>query len=441
VETTLESSQVGQKPTSAQPASAAARRKATLQELRDLAHRREFLYPMLGDLVLTIANNALYLVELLYLIENGYTASDVSFFLMCAMGAFGISLVIGGYIVDRLGFRRAMTVSLIIYAVTPLVFFYAVSSKLVLTALALLAGFNSAIAQPAASVYTYSVIDRKQLGRLFLPLYILSGIGWIGYFVGGWLLELNPLWAFAASTVLIGVSVFLFNYGVRGTALTVAEGQSQAGVRLLPRFTKFLNRKFALLALLSVTIMAGSFIFNFIIPMSVAEMGEDANRTAGILMSSAFALSMIVSLVLNRVFHFKIANLRHIFIGNIGLSLIMVLAGQYLVVATIVWACFIVLVLQANVLLFARLWLFIDVKSGLEQAVYQSLSTVTGFLMYLVITLLIDRVASSWLFVGYAVLTLISLGVAHFLQQGKDLVPDMETKEEIPQPGPDQSEE
>jgi len=400
-------------------------KKSLIEEVKILIKRRDFLYPILGDLVLTTANNLLYLVELLYLIQNGYNASDISFFLMCAMGAFGISLIIGGYIVDWLGFNRAMTLSLLIYACIPLVFFHFIENRGVLTIIALLSGFNSAIAHPAASVYTYSVIERKQLGRLFLPLYIISGIGWIGYYVGGWLLESNPLWAFGSSTVLVLVSIGLFNYGLQGSALTSLQKQESTRQLLMPHLAKFFNRKFGLLSMLVVAVISGSYIFGFVVPMSIIGTNEQNSQQAGILMSSAFALSMIISLIVNRVLHIKIEDIRYVLIGNTILSLLAAASQNSMIASIIVWAIFIVLSLQANTILFAQLWLFIDVKSGIEQGVFQSLSTITGFLAYLAITLFVDKIPLWWLFIGYAVFAFTCLVLAVQLSPTKSLVPNL----------------
>lgn len=403
---------------------AVAAQASPFQELKDLAKRREFLYPVIGDLVLTTANNALYLVELVYLLRNGYSPSDISFLLMCTMGAFGVSLILGGLVVDRLGFGRAMTLSLLVYATTPLIFFYAISHKPVLVALALVCGFNSAIAQPAASVYTYSVIDRQELGRLFLPLYILSGVGWIGYYVGSWLLDSAPFWAFALSAVLVVVATGLFNYGLRGSALVSVHPLGRR--KPLTRLSKFVNRSFALLAVVIVTVLAGSFIFSFVVPMALLGRSDQNSRVVGIMMSSAFAVSMVASLVLNRVLHIRLTNLRHILIGNIVLALVMAFAGHHQVVAVLAWASFIVITLQANVLLFSKLWVFIDVESGIEQGVFQSLNTVTGFLTYLLMMLLIGRVGHAYLFAGYALVTLLCLRLVEVLQGGGELLPEAE---------------
>jgi MFS family permease len=395
-------------------------------ELMQLLHRREFVFPVIGDLFLTTANNALYIIQMIYLVRNGYTIADISLFLMCSLGTYGLSLLLGGYLSDQFGFRRILTFSLLVYACSPIIFLLVYQNRPLLILLAAVMGFNSALAAPSASIYTYSVLERKQLGRMFMPLFVLSGVGWLGYYAGTLLVDSPfPFVAFLLSSFLVLISVMLFNYGLQSQALVTAERQALAARGFWKALSKFKTRKFALLTLLIMTITAGSFLFNFTLPLRMVQENTEEAKAVGMMISSAFALSMVASLLLTRVLHIQIQNIRHILMLNAVLAGVIAVAGDNTVIIIAAWACFIVISLQASVLLFTKLWEFINVKSGLEQGVFQTITTITGVLVYLTVMITSERFGTEALFLGYVVLSLGCIIVAEWMRNGQNIIPDL----------------
>jgi MFS family permease len=136
-----------------------------------------------------------------YLTSKGYSASQAGFAVgMYGVGAIGASLA-GGWLADHLGRRNSIVMSMVLSAIT-MVIFSQVTGYAVLVVLSVLAGFCSEMYRPAASALIADVTTPAQRVTAYAVYRLAINLGFaIGPAIGGFIAHRSFFYLFVGDAI------------------------------------------------------------------------------------------------------------------------------------------------------------------------------------------------------------------------------------------------
>ena len=137
----------------------------------------------------------------LYLTKVGYTKGQAGIVLAAyGVGHFGAA-AIGGYLADRIGRRKTITLSMLLAAVFMMALPFA-SSLVSLSIVSFLAGLSGEIYRPAASALLADLVPRENRITAFAAYRFCFNAGWaLGPATAGLLAKYDYIWLFAGEAI------------------------------------------------------------------------------------------------------------------------------------------------------------------------------------------------------------------------------------------------
>ncbi len=375
----------------------------------EIIKKRIFLYPLLGDVVLSIAGSILYLAEIRFLLDNEYTLSNISFLLMTSYWGMALLCPFAGYLVEKYNYRRILTIALLLYSVVPILFFFFIENFMLLALLGFTAGMAVALSQTAGRVFTLSTLPPDLISRFYIGIMIFSGLGWLGYPVGMSLYGVKTILPFIAGALGIIAAAFLFFFGVRKIKLKSASDLTiLSGWKTIARI---MNRRTVRLFVMISIVRYGGAIYLFAIPVHLLKISSaEEMPSVGLLVLLSFVIFLVSSVMLQSTDRIKLSHSRLVFAAMTLISVVIALFFRNDPVKIICWGLFMAAEAYMSNLIFSNLREFIRVESGLENSVIMFVMNVTGGVSLLIATLMLQSAAViEILFKTYPLLPLLGM--------------------------------
>jgi MFS family permease len=169
--------------------------------IRDLRSMPRLVWVLFAGTLVNRFGSFVFVFLTFYLTGKGYSASQAGFAVgMYGVGAIGASLV-GGWLADHLGRRNSIVLSMVLSAVTMMIF-SRVTGYSVLVLLSVLAGFSAEMYRPAASALIADVTTPAQRVTAYSVYRLAINLGFaIGPAIGGFIAHRSFFYLFVGDAV------------------------------------------------------------------------------------------------------------------------------------------------------------------------------------------------------------------------------------------------
>jgi MFS family permease len=363
-----------------------------------------FVMPLIADTLLHFAYAVFVIAFILPITQTGKTSK-------LAIHVFGISqvgylcsVVIGGYLTSKFGFKKMIIVAMLFYSVIPISVYYCLGYRDAIYLLACFSGICAGLSTPAAKVQLYDLIPREKRGIVYLALYILSLLSAVGYYVGHVLYLTNKSAPFWLSSFLVFVATMIFWVAPSEKVICEREHQLNLG-KLVYLLRVYISDKFIMVISLICLFVAGNSLFYF---AGVFRMlsGGNAGRNISIVMVAIFVMA-IISQSLRKAIQNKPMVLTLSVIPV--LSIAAAFGYENRLILMLLWTLFMGCSMNARISIFAFLHKFLDVKSGIHMSLYLLAASLGSLLSYGILVGTTIYFELRWVFVGYAMLFCFAL--------------------------------
>jgi MFS family permease len=169
--------------------------------IKDLRSMPRLIWVLFAGTLINRFGSFVFVFLTFYLTGKGYTPTQAGFAVgMYGVGAIGASLA-GGWLADHLGRRNSIVMSMLLSAVTMVIFSQA-TGYTTLVALSVLAGFCAEMYRPAASALIADVTTPAQRVTAYAVYRLAINLGFaIGPAVGGFVAHKSFLYLFLGDAV------------------------------------------------------------------------------------------------------------------------------------------------------------------------------------------------------------------------------------------------
>jgi MFS family permease len=176
-------------------------RTKTMSLIRDLRSMPRLVWVLFAGTLVNRFGSFVFVFLTFYLTGKGYSASQAGFAVgMYGVGAIGASLM-GGWLADHLGRRNTIVLSMVLSAITMMIFSQA-TGYAVLVLLSVLSGFCAEMYRPAASALIADVTTPAQRVTAYSVYRLAINLGFaIGPAVGGFMAHKSFFFLFAGDAV------------------------------------------------------------------------------------------------------------------------------------------------------------------------------------------------------------------------------------------------
>lgn len=186
----------------------------------------------------------------LYMRNEGFADAQAAIPLLAYGLGHLVASALGGYLADRIGRRKTISLSMFTSAASMLLLSQA-EGLVAITALTALAGLTTELYRPATSALLTDLVSPEQRVTAFAALRWALNAGWaLGMATAGFVSEYSFLWLFlinAVTSTLFGFFAwFTLPHGVRATATELRWGVAWQLMRRDTRLHKMLLGQFAI---------------------------------------------------------------------------------------------------------------------------------------------------------------------------------------------------
>jgi MFS family permease len=169
--------------------------------IKDLRSMPRLIWVLFAGTLINRFGSFVFVFLTFYLTGKGYSASEAGFAVgMYGVGAIGASLT-GGWLADHVGRRNSIVLSMVLSAITMMIFSQATGYS-VLVALSVLAGFCAEMYRPAASALIADVTTPAQRVTAYSVYRLAINLGFaIGPAVGGFVAHKSFFFLFVGDAV------------------------------------------------------------------------------------------------------------------------------------------------------------------------------------------------------------------------------------------------
>jgi len=316
----------------------------------------------------------------------------------------------------RVSSGKGLVMSLWIYSLFPLIFYFFAKEMLSLYVLSIVSGLILGINLPSACTCTYKIIPRHLLSRMFAFILATSVIDSVGIMLASYLYTFDTSLPFIVATILLGLGAFICSIAVTqhaGYSPDDAMNKKTYDGKTYS-FKDIISKKFMMLASLKVLIQMGHHILFFLLIirqiLPTLKDGSYSSSTLGYFLTLMISTMIVVSIVVNYIARFRLRNLTQVLLLLVIASILVLVFYNNLYAIGTLTGLFLPLLYTGRNLVFSSLWEVIDVNSPYCQSVFLMIAIFGGVLSYGIVSLSLPYFSLWWIVFGYGcVVTIVTV--------------------------------
>ena len=387
--------------------------QATLAYLK----QRSTLFLLAADHLAGFAAN-IYLVAALILVSqkigSGVVLAEV---MLITQASMLVALPIAGMVSEKLGALNALTLSLALFSLLPMAFFLSGVSTVTLRVFSAGSGVAMALNLPSSAAFTYTVVPKKLLPRIFIFIMATSAIDSVGILLSPCLFGIAPIVPFAVASSAFLLCAVVCRAGGMCALTTCDVSTSESAPRDLLSLLRFCGtRKFLYFAAAQILYGTGFYVLLFLIPMRVIlpqmRGHADGSSRVAVLLSLIVMGSMLTTIVVNYVIKFSIKTIRATFVMMGVASVAACLTYQNPYALSLTFSLFAPLLFTGRIAIFSLLGRAFDVRSPGMQGAFLSLALLGGVVAFASVNVALRHVDMRWIVSAYGSLCLVASVIA-----------------------------
>jgi MFS family permease len=377
--------------------------------------RRHVIYSLIADHMVNIASNVYYVAAIMLIGKYESSIILLSELMLIYQISMLLTLPVAGLLGERFGARNTLFASLILTALVPLAFYFAVGGSVRIRMVACGAGVVMGLNFPTSSAYTFTIVPQTLLSRIFLFVMITSLIDCVGLLVSPYLYAVAPWVPFGVASAMYCLGGVVYYRGTRPSEeyeeTTECDPQpwSLKG-RVTATVQMFAKGRFCQFAGASIVLSLVMIVIMFMVPARVImpqmKASPEAARGVGHMLILLLGAGMIVMVLADYVFKITIKTVLNAFLA-VGLAsgLITVFWDNVKVVCLVIGVT-LPFVFQAGKAIFTLMREAFDVKSPASHSVFQLTSSLGSIMAYGLLRTMLGRCDLRWIVGGIACLCL-----------------------------------